>query len=496
MVQEYARGITLRELINSIGPIREERALRIFGQIANALSYAHAKGVIHRDVKPSNIMVDIENGDTVQVMDFGIARLMNDIHLTMTGDTIGTVNYMSPEQVVALKDIDNRSDVYSAGVVLYEMLSGKLPFDTDTSSAFHIQNAIVNKEVPDPRLVYPGISEKTVNLVRLLTIKDREHRPRVFPDLNNLPHENLSEDIKPVPITPEEMPPQPATVISIAPRQKKGKKGFFIAAAIIVAVAVAGYFGFQSQAEAREILRVNQSSNFISVDGGVLEMGSERGDPDELPVHSVYVSGFHIANFEVTQSLWENVMGSNPSGNQGPVKPVENVSWLQAVEFCNALSRRDGFTPCYEINGAQTSCNWNANGYRLPTAAEWEFAARGGTYSGNYEYSGSNDFDEVAFSQSSSAGQTHNVGKKKANELGLHDMSGNVWEWCWDSYDETYYRQSPYENPRGAKPGHIRCMRGGAWNRGQGRCRTADRGKGSFDYLANNVGFRLVRTRN
>ncbi|HPH61220.1 MAG TPA: serine/threonine-protein kinase, partial [Candidatus Syntrophosphaera sp.] len=127
LVQEYARGITLRELINATGPIREERALNIFHQITDALSHAHAKGIIHRDVKPSNIMVDTQNGDTVKVMDFGIARLMNDIHLTQTGDTIGTVYYMSPEQVIAAKDIDHRSDIYSAGIVLYEMLSGKLP---------------------------------------------------------------------------------------------------------------------------------------------------------------------------------------------------------------------------------------------------------------------------------------------------------------------------------------------------------------------------------
>ena len=492
LVQEYARGITLRELINATGPIREERALNIFHQITDALSHAHAKGIIHRDVKPSNIMVDTQNGDTVKVMDFGIARLMNDIHLTQTGDTIGTVYYMSPEQVIAAKDIDHRSDIYSAGIVLYEMLSGKLPFNVDTSSTFHIQDAIVNKDVPDPRDVYPNISERAVALLRRLTAKDREQRPHTFSDPNTFQAPNPASQPQPLYPQPKPIPSEPEAAFT--EKRKGGKTGLWITLGLVLAVGLAVFFALRDQSGARELERVRQTSTFVAVQGGEFEMGSEQGDLDELPVHSVLVSGFHIANYEVTQDLWETVMGNNPSQNQGGALPVENVSWEDALEFCNALSEREDREPCYRIKGASTTCDWKANGYRLPTEAEWEFAARGGNYSQGYIYSGSNDISEVAFSNSSDAGRTRPVGKKSPNELGLHDMSGNVWEWCWDSYGEDYYSASPYENPRGTKADHIRCMRGGAWNRNEGRCRTSDRGKGSYDYKNSNLGFRLVRS--
>ncbi len=177
MVLECAPGITLRELIDRTGPIPEQRTLGILNQIGAALGYAHAKGIIHRDVKPSNIMVDPDHQDHVKMMDFGIARLLSEGHLTRTGTRLGTMHYMSPEQVLADKEIDARSDVYSAGVVLYEMLSGRLPFNADTDSEYVIQNKIVTEEIPDPRNVYPGISESSVSMLRSLTQKRREYRP-------------------------------------------------------------------------------------------------------------------------------------------------------------------------------------------------------------------------------------------------------------------------------------------------------------------------------
>ncbi len=183
MVMEYSRGITLRQLIDRIGPIPEKRAIPIFEHILKALRYAHSKGIIHRDIKPSNIMIDESQSDAVKVMDFGIARMMDDMHLTHTGTRMGTMSYMSPEQVQADKDIDQRSDLYSSGVVLYEMLSGKLPFDTDTSSEYAILHCIVTEQIPDPREIYPYIREGSVALINQLTQKDKENRPQSINDL-------------------------------------------------------------------------------------------------------------------------------------------------------------------------------------------------------------------------------------------------------------------------------------------------------------------------
>lgn len=177
MVLEYAPGITLRKLIDQTGPIPEERTLHIFRQLAEALAYSHSKGIIHRDVKPTNIMVDPDHDYHVKVMDFGIARLLNSGHLTHSGTRLGTVYYMSPEQVQAKKDIDQRTDIYSAGVVLYEMLSGELPFDLDTDSDLLIPSRILNDPLPDPRIVYGAVSQSTINMLNRLTIKDRDDRP-------------------------------------------------------------------------------------------------------------------------------------------------------------------------------------------------------------------------------------------------------------------------------------------------------------------------------
>lgn len=180
MVLEYARGITLRELISRTGPIPEKRALHIFEQMAEALGHAHAEGIIHRDVKPSNVMVDVERRDAVKVLDFGIARMLGGDYLTRTGTKMGTIFYMSPEQVLAQQDIDLRSDIYSAGVVLYEMLSGRLPFSADTDSDFVVQTKIVNEPLADPRDYYPHISQGIVDLVNWMTAKDRNERPQSF----------------------------------------------------------------------------------------------------------------------------------------------------------------------------------------------------------------------------------------------------------------------------------------------------------------------------
>jgi len=177
LVMQYAPGITLAELIRRTGPIPEDRAMRIFTQIGEALQYAHGQGVVHRDIKPSNIMVDTEREDRALVMDFGIARLVADQHLTRSGIQVGTPCYMSPEQVLGEKEITGRTDIYSAGVVLYEMLSGSMPYDLNTESLYNVQSRIVHEPLPDPRRFYEFISENKVRLIEALTNKDPVARP-------------------------------------------------------------------------------------------------------------------------------------------------------------------------------------------------------------------------------------------------------------------------------------------------------------------------------
>ena len=190
----------------------------------------------------------------------------------------------------------------------------------------------------------------------------------------------------------------------------------------------------------------------IKVEGGTFSMGatseqSSVADVDEYPVHSVTLSDYYIGETEVTQELWEAVMGSNPSEFKGNnQRPVERVSWNDCQEFIKKLN---------QLTGKE---------FRLPTEAEWEYAARGGKYSKDYvyKYSGSNNADEVAWYNYNSRDETHPVKTKKANKLGLYDMSGNVWEWCNDRYGD--YQSNSQTNPTGPSKGERRVLRGGSWS--------------------------------
>jgi formylglycine-generating enzyme required for sulfatase activity len=232
---------------------------------------------------------------------------------------------------------------------------------------------------------------------------------------------------------------------------------------------------------------------FVLVEAGSFLMGSNEDEDDERPVHMVTISrSFYISKYEVTQREWREVMGTNPSYFKGESLPVESVSWYDVVEYCNRLSIREGLTPAYTISGNNVTWDRSANGYRLPTEAEWEYAARGGNQSRGYTYAGSNSADDVGWYDANSGGKTHPVGHKKPNELGLYDMSGNVWEWCWDWYGG--YSSSSQTDPEGPSRGDYRVGRGGGWDNSTRGLPVASRGysgptDGNF-YL----GFRLVRT--
>ena len=199
--------------------------------------------------------------------------------------------------------------------------------------------------------------------------------------------------------------------------------------------------------------------NMIKVDGGTFTMGAtseqENPDSDEKPAHQVTLSTYYIGETEVTQALWKAVMGSNPSYFKGDNLPVENVSWNDCQDFVRKLN------------------NLTGKRFRLPTEAEWEFAARGGNKSRHTQYSGSSNIYEVAWYNGNSGSKTHPVKQKKANELGIYDMSGNVWEWCQDWYDK--YSSNDQTNPTGPLSGTGRVFRGGSWLDNARNCRSADR---------------------
>lgn len=218
-------------------------------------------------------------------------------------------------------------------------------------------------------------------------------------------------------------------------------------------------------------------NNMVYVSGGTFTMGatSEQGSDAEFyekPTHSVTLSSYYICKYEVTQALWRAVMGSNPSKFIGDNLPVEQVSWYDCQTFINRLN------------------SYTGRNFRLPTEAEWEFAARGGNYSRHYKYSGSNYISDVAWYEDNSGNRTHPVGTKQANELGLYDMSGNVYEWCSDWYGS--YSSYSQSNPTGPNSGSFRVIRGGSWIIIARGCRSSIRGNNEPGNRDCGLGLRLV----
>ena len=216
---------------------------------------------------------------------------------------------------------------------------------------------------------------------------------------------------------------------------------------------------------------------------------------DEKPRHKVTISrDMIVMSTEVTQGLYESVMGMNPSffADCGKDCPVEQVNWYDAVAFANALSAEMGLPECYELNGKDVS--WpdsDCGGWRLPTEAEWEYLARGGE---RHLYSGSNRLDDVAWYYGNSGKKTHPVGQKLANGFGLYDMSGNVFEWCWDWYEPMYYKGGAVTDPQGPSSGLLRIRRGG-WSGNGTSIRTSNRISSGLMRSKYDLGFRLLRNK-
>lgn len=214
----------------------------------------------------------------------------------------------------------------------------------------------------------------------------------------------------------------------------------------------------------------------LPVEGGTFTMGatSEQGsdaEDDEKPAHQVTLSDYYIGQTEVTQALWKAVMGSNPSDSKGDNLSVEQVSWDDCQVFIQKLN---------QLTGKQ---------FRLPTEAEWEYAARGGRKSRGYKYAGGNNIGLVAWCGDNSGNETHPVATKQANELGVYDMSGNVWEWCSDWYDS--YQSSSQSDPQGPSSGFGRVLRGGSYDYDAGDCRVSRRGFNAPGNRGSGLGLRL-----
>ena len=569
-------GETLAEKIKA--GVDSHYALSIVRQVATALKVAHEKNIVHRDIKPDNIMFRADG--SVVLMDFGVARSVDEAatQVTQAGTIIGTPQYISPEQAQGRK-LGPYSDIYSLGIVFYEMLAGRAPYTADTPIALVFKH--VSEPVPKldgkvaayqpllDRMMAKELKERYSNCDQVIADIDRikagktavqatqvlsaadvdkakaaadnltimEDFPSIDagkPEIQKTEVINKGaggkagtagyqeteilrtaagagpaayqateilrpEDLAQADATADSVRKAARTTIAKAGRQKltlvemqdadttssakaTGAKIKLLLGITLGLVFTGGVYSFVDVDIGKLKTMVgldpgpvySRVGRMIAVPGGAFQMGNGSGDAAETPVHTVRVNDFKMGETEVTQKQWRLVMGDAPSYFKACDDcPVDSVSWNGAQEFLKKLNKQTGLS------------------FRLPTEAEWEYACRS---AGKAEkYCGGNDEGKLAWYGDNSGTKSHAVGQKKANGLGLHDMSGNVWEWtqdCWnDSYDG-----APTNGQAWVKGAcSQRVLRGGSWIGVAGSLSSTGRMASSAATGSRNFGFRIAQ---
>jgi formylglycine-generating enzyme required for sulfatase activity len=521
-------------------------------QLLNAVEEVHKQGMLHRDIKPENILLSPEG--RLVLIDFGSARDFTEGQTT-TQTAMITPGYAPPEQYSNRAQRGPFTDIYSLGATLYYLLTGekpiaatdrqieelKPPHEINSEISLEVSQAVLKAMEPKPQNRFQQIKEMrgAINimtkppilpqkpekptkpkkklfwvyvLLSLLIIgtiyllwpgysaqsQPESDGQRIYDSViqameaeNTSPETGDSESndeshkeaeaqrivdsimrSKQAEITGTE-----ETVKQTTDKARARDEVNRITDSMIQANVQAALQIKQNNSPILQILQ----KDMVYVAGGTFTMGCTAEQADaclsvEKPTHEVSLNSFYIGKYEVTQAQWREVMGNNPSYFSECYEcPVEQVSWHDVQDFIRKLN---------QITGKK---------FRLPTEAEWEFAARGGNQNRGHKYSGSDLIGSVAWYSDNSEDRTHPVGQKSPNELGIYDMSGNVWEWCNDWYDS--YSSGGQNNPVGPGKGTFRVLRGGSWFRNAFNCRITIRSDANSDYRNSNIGFRLVSSK-
>jgi formylglycine-generating enzyme required for sulfatase activity len=534
LVMEFIPGETLQQRLDRTGPLEAPEIVRLGRQVSEGLAAAHATGLIHRDIKPGNVL--LEGGQQrVKITDFGLARAADDASLSQSGVLAGTPMYMAPEQARG-EPLDHRADLFSLGSVLYVMATGRPPFRAATTYA--VLRRVV-EDAPRPiRELIPEMPQWLCDIVAKLQAKKPEDRFQSAGEVANVLADceaqlGANAEVKDYSCVPQSKP---------VPRRSGSWKWVAAAALLLAALALAitGASGvtrwLQNQRPTQDPLGSGDGGRersgvrglptyytntlgmrFKLVQAGTFTMGSpgeeidrclkefaEGGQklqelrkrhegafeqerlPAEGPEHEVEITRpFYMGITEVTVGQFRQFVeaqkydvGDDDWKKTGPESsddcPVVFVSWYNAVDFCNWLSAREG------------------KKYRLPTEAEWEYCCRAGKAGARYCFGNKDErLENYAWYKDNSDGRAQRVGQLSPNAWGLYDMHGNAWEWCQDNFDQNYYRNSPVKDPPGGD-GAERTVRGGSWYWAPEFCRSAFRHFVAPGQRYSDLGFRVV----
>jgi eukaryotic-like serine/threonine-protein kinase len=545
----FIKGGTLASAIPETG-MELRRAAELAAQLASALGYAHRNGVVHRDVKPANILLD-EQG-SLRLMDFGLAGWTREecTRLTQQGAIMGTPAYMPPEQALGdTAQVGPASDQYSAGVVLYELLTGSRPFGGDNAASMMYQ--IIHTTAPPPSSRRPGLDAA----LEAICLKAMAKRPtdrfadgdamavalrawaptaiRMAEPLATMSPAGLpawmgawdKETVDHQTGLPDKKPPATLPMggaqgrLSTILVDRFGRKGMLWAGAFLVvllAAASAATFVYMFPPRAGSIplpsVRMepkpdqetveleNEIVNAIGlrlnlVKPGTFLMGSSTGesgtDKNEYPPHLVDITRpFYLGVYPVTQAEYSKVTGQNPSvfSKEGVGKKA--VEGLDTSRFpVENVNWDEAAAFCDALNrlGVNKPAGWR---YVLPTEAEWEYACRAGATTA-YFFEDANELGQYAWYNQNAEGRTHKVGTRAPNPWGLFDVTGNVHQWCADCYDGNYYQNSPNKDPQNRLQNNLHVIRGGSFGDGAVDCRAPSRHWSQQSRHSNNVGLRV-----
>lgn len=435
MVMTFVKGKSLQQIVEVRGKLPYPETVNYIAQITNAVGYIHDHHILHRDIKPDNIMITADF--KAILIDFGSAREFEQ-DKTQVHTSMLTHGYAPTEQYTANSRKGSYTDIYAIGATFYFVLTGQVPMESA---------ARLTEQMPSPKDLVPEIPEEANRtILKAMQLKAENRHQTVHEFMDDI------RNVRPSVLVDE--------TIGDSPQQPTSKRTWYIISALGCFVALLiGYFLWGRNGS--ELVEENKPQeiktySFISiydypmvkVDGGTFIMGSDQTDEDDCPPHTVTLSDFYIGQFEVSQGFWTKIMNDNPSEYQDVDDinkfPVENVSFEEVQVFINRLNNKTG------------------KSFSLPTEAQWEFAARGGNQSKGTNFAGSQYPNNIWFDKNNPVMLKF---PPSVNELGIYQMSGNVAEWCLDYYNRMFYSQSnKSKNPLNTNANNSRVVRGGSFD--------------------------------